>query len=170
MAETTRREFLELASMFGTGIVVFGGATGALLAGGAEEAGATPPSGGLSRKPLAKGRLNDQIKITTAGPTDFHIQHVVIEPGADSGWHTHPGIALDVITAGELTAYVEDDKCGPVKVQAGQAFFVPGGLKHMVRNEGTERGEVYVTYLVGAGADPRTDADPPAGCGEPPKG
>jgi quercetin dioxygenase-like cupin family protein len=159
--DSTRREFLELATLLGAGIVLAGGVT--------QEAGATPPTGTVTRKPLAKGRLNDQIKISTAGPTDFHIQHVVLEPGADSGWHTHPGITLDVLHAGTLTAFIEEGgRCEPLKVEAGRAFFVPGGVKHMVRNDSDEPAEVYVTYLVGAGAEPRADADAPASCEAPP--
>ena len=95
MEEGTRREFLELATLLGTGVVLAGGATGLVVGAGTGQAGATPPSGKLTRKELAVGRLDDRIKISTSGPTDFHIQHVVLEPGADSGWHTHPGVALE---------------------------------------------------------------------------
>ena len=87
---------------------------------------------------------------------------MVLEPGADSGWHTHPGIALDVVKAGTVTAYINDGKCEPTKVEAGQAFLFPAGVTHIARNEGKEPAEIYVTYLVTAGADPRKDAEAPA--------
>ena len=164
MEEGTRREFLELATLLGTGVVLAGGASGLVIGAAANQAGATPPSGKLTRKELAVGRLGDQIKVSTSGPTDFHIQHVVLEPGADSGWHTHPGIALDIVAAGTVTAYLDEGQCEPLKVTAGQAFFFPAGVTHLARNEGDEPAEIYVTYLVGAGADPRTDAEAPAAC------
>lgn len=164
MEEGTRREFLELATLLGTGVVLAGGATGLVIGAAADRAGATPPSGKLTRKELAIGRLDDRIKVSTSGPSDFHIQHVVLEPGADSGWHTHPGVALDIITAGTLTAYLDEGECAPLKVSAGHAFFVPAGMTHLARNEGDEPAEIYVTYLVTAGADPRADADAPAAC------
>jgi len=91
--EGTRREFLELATLLGAGVVLAGGATGLVIGAGAGQAGATPPAGKLTREELAVGRLADAFKIQTSGPTDFHVQHVVLQPGADSGWHTHPGIA-----------------------------------------------------------------------------
>ena len=164
MEEGTRREFLELATLLGAGVVLTGGATGLVLGAGTGQAGATPPTGKLTRDELAVGRLADAFKIQTSGPTDFHVQRVVLEPGADSGWHTHPGIALDVVKTGTLTAYLDDGECKPVKVEAGQAFMFPAGVTHIARNEGDEPAEVYVTYLVTAGADPRKDAEAPAGC------
>ena len=164
MEEGTRREFLELATMLGAGVVFAGGATGLVIGAGEAPAGATPPTGKLTREEFAVGRLADAFKIQTSGPTDFHIQRVVLEPGADSGWHTHPGIALDVVKAGTVTAYLDDGQCKPTKVEAGQAFMFPAGVTHIARNEGKESAEIYVTYLVTAGADPRKDAAAPAGC------
>ena len=164
VGEGTRREFLELAGLLGAGVVLTGGASGLVIAAGAGSAGATPPAGKLTREEFAKGRLADAFKIQTSGPTDFHIQRVVLEPGADSGWHTHPGIALDIVKTGTVTAYIDDGECKPVKVEAGQAFLFPAAVTHIARNEGDEAAEVYVTYLVTAGADPRKDAEAPANC------
>ena len=164
MEEGTRREFLELATLLGTGVVLAGGATGLLIGAGEGPAGATPPSGKLTRNELAVGRMKDAFKLQTSGPSDFHIQQVILEPGADSGWHTHPGIALDIVKSGTVTAYVDDGECKPVKVEAGQAFLFPAAVTHLARNEGDEPAEIYVTYLVTAGADPRKDAEAPAGC------
>jgi quercetin dioxygenase-like cupin family protein len=162
--EGTRRDFLEFATLLGAGVVLAGGATGLVLGAGTDPAGATPPAGKLTREEFAVGRLADAFKIQTSGPTDFHIQRVVLEPGADSGWHTHPGIALDVVKTGTVTAYLDDGKCQPVKVAAGQAFMFPAGVTHIARNEGDEPAEIFVTYLVTAGADPRKDAEAPASC------
>ena len=128
MEEGTRREFLELAGLLGAGVVFTGGAAGLVIGAGAGSAGATPPSGKLTREEFAKGRLADAFKIQTSGPTDFHIQRVVLEPGADSGWHTHPGIALDIVKKGTVTAYLDDGECKPVKVEAGR------GVRHLPRH------------------------------------
>ena len=157
--ETTRRHFLELAGLAATGLVVVGGTA---------PAGATPPTGSLSREALAQGRLEEAIALTTTGPTDFHIHKVTFAPGADSGWHTHPATALDILTAGTMTVYIGGDDgvgCQPRVVQAGQAIFVPAGVRHLARNEGTAPAEAFVTYLVTAGTDPRVDADAPTDCG-----
>ena len=164
MEEGTRREFLELATLLGAGVVMAGGATGLLIEAATGQAGATPPTGKLTRDEFAVGRLSDRVKVETSGPTDFHVQRVVLDPGADSGWHTHPGIALDVVKSGTVTAYLDQGGCKPVKVEAGQAFLFPEGVTHIARNEGDKPAEVYVTYLVTAGADPRKDAPAPGGC------
>ncbi len=154
--QTTRRQFMELATIVASGVVVLGAAAGT--------AGATAPSGELDRTPLAVGRLDERVSISTSGPTDVHIHRLVVQPGADSGWHTHPGMALDIVTKGTATAYVDHEGCQPVKVGAGQAFLVPTGMTHLARNEGSEPTEIYVTYLVPAGANPRVDADAPGAC------
>lgn len=153
--ETTRRQFLELAGAMAAGMVV---------AGGAGVAEATPPKGDLKREPLAQGRLGEPISLTTDGPTDFHIHKVTVAPGADSGWHTHPGTALDIVTAGTVMAYVDGPDCAPRRVDTGQAVFIAAGVTHLARNEGSVPAEIYVTYLVDAGAEPRADAAAPAGC------
>jgi quercetin dioxygenase-like cupin family protein len=153
---TSRRKFLELASVLASGVVVLGP--------GSETAAATPPSGELSRTALAVGRLDERVSISTSGPTDVHIHRLVVQPGADSGWHTHPGVALDIVTKGTATAYVDHDGCGPVRVHAGGAYLVPAGVTHLARNEGSEPTEIYVTYIVPAGMNPRVDAEAPGGC------
>lgn len=153
--ETTRRRFLGLATAAATGVMV-GGLT--------DRAGATPPAGTMAREPLALGRLDEHVTVATFEPSDFHVHRVVVQPGADSGWHTHPGTALDVVTAGALTLYMGESGCQSRRIDAGQAVFVPKGVPHLARNEGTEPAEAYITYLVTAGAEPRTDAAKPGNC------
>jgi quercetin dioxygenase-like cupin family protein len=153
---STRRQFLELAALVTTGIAVAGT--------GVESAWATPPTGKMTRNELAVGRLPDNITVSTTRPTDFHINHVVVDPGADSGWHTHPGTALDIVKSGTITLYVDGGDCKPITLEAGRAVFVPAGVRHLARNQGSVPVELYVTYLIDAGAQPRADAEKPANC------
>jgi quercetin dioxygenase-like cupin family protein len=153
---STRRQFLGRAALMTTGIAVAGA--------GVESAWATPPAGKMTRNELATGRLAENMTVATTHPTDFHINQVVFEPGADSGWHTHPGTALDIVKSGTVTVYVQGPDCKPVTIEAGRAVFVPAGVPHLARNQGSVPAEVYVTYLVDAGAPPRTDAEKPANC------
>lgn len=154
-SEASRRKFLGLAALATAGVVIGPGVKPAL---------ATPPSGDLTRTDLALGRLEQGVTMATHGPSDFHIVHVVLQPGADSGWHTHPGTALDIVTSGTMTWYFGDTDCDPVTVDAGSAVFVPAGVAHIARNEGSEPADLYVTYLVAAGAHPRNDAVEPDKC------
>ena len=153
---STRRQFLELAALVTTGIAVAGT--------GLEPAWATPPAGKMTRNDLAVGRLPDNITVSTNHPMDFHISQVIFDPGSDSGWHTHPGTALDIVKSGTITLYVEGGDCKPITLEAGRAVFVPAGVRHLARNQGSVPAEAYVTYLVDAGAAPRADAEKPANC------
>jgi mannose-6-phosphate isomerase-like protein (cupin superfamily) len=71
---------------------------------------ATPPSGGISRNDLAVGKVTDHINIQRSEPSDFHIQVVTLEPGANSGWHAHPGPEYSIVKAGKIVL-VRDPQC-----------------------------------------------------------
>ena len=124
---------------------------------------ATEPSGKISRNELAVGKVTDEIDIQRSEPTDFHIDVVTIEPGGNSGWHTHPGPEYSIVKAGEVVLE-RAPNCDPITLKAGQGFFTPGGTAHMAHNDGKEAAEIYVTYTVPAGTTVlRQDAD--AQCG-----
>ena len=136
------------------GVVSLAGVTAAI---------ATPPSGNVSRNELAVGKVTDNIDIQRTEPTDFHIDVVTLEPGASSGWHTHPGPEYSIVKAGAIVL-VRDPKCAPVTVTAGQGVFIPDGTPHLAHNDGKEPAEIYVTYTVPAGNTKlRVDADDPCG-------
>jgi quercetin dioxygenase-like cupin family protein len=117
---------------------------------GVTAAVATPPSGKVSRNELATGKVTDAIDIQRSEPSDFHIDVVTLEPGASSGWHTHPGPEYSIVKAGSVVL-VRDGKCEPVTVSAGQGVFIPEGTAHLAHNDGKEPAELYVTYTVPAG-------------------
>jgi len=120
---------------------------------------ATPPSGTINRNDLAVGKVTDSIDIRRSEPTDFHIQVVTVEPGANSGWHTHPGPEYSIVKAGEVVLE-RSPACQPFTFKGGQGFFIPAGTPHMAHNDGKEPAELYVTYTVPAGNTTlRLDAD-----------
>ena len=129
---------------------------------------ATPPSGNISRNDLATGKVTDAINIQRTDPSDFYIQDVTIDPGGNSGWHTHPGPEYSIVKAGTVILERGPD-CKPVTLTAGQGFFNPGGTPHMAHNDSKEPVEIYVTYTVPAGDSKlRVDADDPCGAKTPP--
>jgi quercetin dioxygenase-like cupin family protein len=135
-------------------LVVFAAVIGLL---GAHMATATPPSGDIARTELAVGTTTEPIFINTKGEeSTFTIQTVTIGPGAQSGWHTHPGPEYSVVKSGTITVQTAT-KCPPATLTAGQIFFVPGGTSHMARNETSEPVELYVTYTTPAGQPLRGD-------------
>jgi quercetin dioxygenase-like cupin family protein len=103
----------------------------------------------------------------TSGPSDIYVQSNTWEVGGSTGWHTHPGHSLIVVTEGAITAYEGDDPtCAPHEYSAGQAFVDEGGDHiHLIRNEGLVVAKTIATQLIPAGATRRVDADASIACG-----
>jgi quercetin dioxygenase-like cupin family protein len=113
-----------------------------------------------------KGDHNEVIHAPDARETV--IQRIEIAPGGTTGWHSHPGPAVAIIAAGELTLFSsEDPTCTPRTYSAGEAFVDPGqGHVHLAFNLGSENVEVWVTYFdVPPGEPVRIDAASPGNCG-----
>ena len=97
------------------------------------------------------------------------MQQIVIGPAGHTGWHSHPGPAVVLVKAGELTLYSSDDPtCTGRTYSAGQAFVDSGqGHVHIGRNlSQTQNTELLVTYFdVPQGGPFRIDAPNPGTCG-----
>jgi hypothetical protein len=115
-----------------------------------------------------KLKLRDEAEVIhVAAAADTVMQQIIIGPGGHSGWHSHPGPAIALVTAGELTLYSGDDPtCTGRTFGAGQAFIDSGqGHVHMARNQTGQNTEVWVTYLdVPPGQTVRADAADPGNC------
>lgn len=159
----------------------------------AVNAGATPANG-FTATTLAKGTLGsfevfnhfvppivseeeDDKKIwlswqKTKGESDLYVQSNVWQPTrpgmpvASTGWHSHPGHSLIIVTAGTLTAYEGDDPtCTPHVYTAGMGFVDPGGSHvHIIRNEGNVAAQNIAIQLIPAGQPRRIDAPDPGNC------
>ncbi|MGI8602421.1 MAG: hypothetical protein ACR2OZ_05415 [Verrucomicrobiales bacterium] len=142
---------------------------------------ATPPSGIVSATVVARASFADPVdvkfKIGEPGQEvviharelqDTVIQQIIIGPGGSTGWHTHPGPVVVLITAGELTLYSsEDPTCTPRTYSAGEAFVDSGqGHVHIARNLSGQNVELWATYFdVPPGGPFRLDAANPGNCG-----
>jgi quercetin dioxygenase-like cupin family protein len=102
----------------------------------------------------------------TKGPSDLYVQSNVWAPGGTTGWHTHPGHSLIIVTAGTVTAYEGDDpSCRPHVYTVGQGFVDEGGDHvHLIRNEGAAEARTVAVQLVQAGATRRIDMPASAHC------
>lgn len=79
-------------------------------------------------------------------------------PGAESGWHVHPGTEVAYIISGQLEMRVK----GKVTVlNAGDSATMPRGLVHNGINRGTQTAKVVITLLVDKGAAPRKSVAAP---------
>lgn len=109
--------------------------------------------------PAAAGA--DPLAITMSA-RDVSVVTQVYEPGASSGWHTHPGIHAVAVLSGTLTVY--DGQCQRQSYEPGRPY-VGGQQSHLVRNEGEAPVTMVVTYLTpSAPTSTTTHAPAPAGC------
>jgi hypothetical protein len=101
----------------------------------------------------------------TKGLSDLYVQSNVWQTGGSTGWHSHPGHSLIVVTAGAVTAYEGDDPdCKPTVYTQGMGFVDPGGDHvHILRNEGTVEARTVAVQLIPADAARRIDIVPAPG-------
>lgn len=102
----------------------------------------------------------------TKGDSDVYVQSNVWAPGGTTGWHTHPGHSLIIVTAGTVTTYEGDDpRCKPHVYTVGQGFVDEGGDHvHVIRNEDTIEARTVAVQLIPAGATRRIDAEGNPAC------
>lgn len=104
----------------------------------------------------------------TKGSSDLYVQSNLWAPGGSTGWHTHPGHSLIIVTEGTITAYEGDDPtCRPHVYPTGSAIVDPGGDHvHVLRNETGSPARTVAVQLIPAGSTRRIDAQGPAGCAD----
>ena len=103
-----------------------------------------------------------ELELKTDGLSDARVVHFRVVPGGLFGWHTHPGPAFAMITAGTLTLYDAHDPDHAVHYEAGTGFVDQGGAHvHDARNEGDVDVEIVVFFLTPQGTPIRIDADAP---------
>lgn len=138
---------------------------------------ATPPTpGGLVALQLARGLYGEidlqaydirwHLKIKTKGDSDVYVTQNTFQPGAHSGWHTHPGPSLITVTSGKITVYDSDDPtCTPISYNVGDGFTDPGsGHVHLLRNETGAPAVTIAVQILPQDAQRRIDAPSPGNC------
>ena len=99
-------------------------------------------------------------------PSDLYVQSNVWQPGGTTGWHTHPGHSLVIVTAGTVTEYEAPDlDCKPHIYEKGMTFVDPhGDHAHVVRNEGDTVARTIAIQLIPTGTARRIDFADPGNC------
>lgn len=110
----------------------------------------------------------------TKGASDLYVQSNTWEAVnsitgvvASTGWHSHPGRSLIIVTAGTLTEYHGD--CTPIVHAKGSTFIDEGGdHAHLIRNESTSEAAATVAVQLvphdPAKQNRRIDVPAPEGC------
>ena len=110
---------------------------------------------------LALGSSDENANLHVKGPSDVLQTLLVFQPGAGTGWHTHPGPVVVIVKSGAIT---ETHSNGCVTVHpAGSAFFEMKDEVHNAVNQTGGVAEVYATFLSPAGAQPLIPASDPGG-------
>jgi quercetin dioxygenase-like cupin family protein len=102
----------------------------------------------------------------TTGASDLYVQSNAWDAGGSTGWHSHPGHSLIVVTQGTITDYEAADKnCTPHVYTAGQSFVDKGGPHaHIIRNETSSPAAAIAVQLIPAKQSRRIDVDDPGNC------
>src|SRR5437773_10644776 len=118
------------------GTVIVGVATyaGTLLA---------TPGSGFTGTTLAAARFDEidlhahtvpdfwQSKLQTKGLSDLYVQSNVWAPGGTTGWHTHPGPSLIIVTAGAVPGHQGGDGTRPPPGYSKGVGFIGVGNGHI---------------------------------------
>ena len=128
---------------------------------------ATVPQFDVKRKDKAE---DFEVRLEAPQAIDVATQIVTFQPGAYSGWHTHPGPVFFTVRTGTLTVYEGDDPtCTGIVFPAGTGAVEAGTSSHvhMVRNETGSVAEAVVTYIAPVGtpqSELRSDRPDPGNC------
>jgi len=132
---------------------------------------ATPPTPGFTSTPLAAAVLAPidteaetedwKIRLKTKGLSDVYMTHFKVAPGANGGWHSHPGPSIIAVKSGTATFYDDCVEFIPQHFPAGTGFVEDAGCVHILVNEGDVDLEVVVVQIVPRGAPRRIDEPEP---------
>ena len=88
----------------------------------------------------------------TKGASDLYVQSNLWIPGGSTGWHTHPGHSLIIVTEGTVTVYDGDDPaCEAREYNVGMGFVDPGGSHvHLIRHEDAVDARTVAVQLIPA--------------------
>ncbi len=134
---------------FGLSLVI------AVLLGIAATQAQAPAPSGAKRTVLLKDDLAAMPAMTA------YVVEGELAPGAESGWHTHPGHDFTYARSGEATFEFEGKPSQTLK--PGMALHNPPGLVHNVRNGSTTEPFKYSTvFILEPGKPLATPATAPA--------
>jgi quercetin dioxygenase-like cupin family protein len=122
-------------------------------------------AGGVSVAVVTHSTIPGPLHISTDGPTDILTSRFVFQPGARSGWHSHPGGMLVSIDEGHFNwVFVEEGRCTHREGPAGAGFWerpAPEAEVHDFANVGAGRATFhYVGFSPSRG--PLVSPQPPA--------
>jgi quercetin dioxygenase-like cupin family protein len=92
------------------------------------------------------------------GPQQVLIQVREFAPGAQSGWHVHPGVEMAYVESGAMEMVTAG---GVRRLGPGDSFQMSRGTPHNGVNPGSVPAKVVITLVVDKGAEPRQSVPAP---------
>ena len=103
----------------------------------------------------------DDFRAHSTGPIDVVVQRHDYLPGANTGWHQHPGPIFITVTSGTLTFYeYNDPTCTPHVYSQGQGF-VDTGDGHIGFNRTNQPASDVAVAIAPVGGAFRTELSAP---------
>ena len=154
---TMTKEHCRRRNLWRLGGVAFAAVLGVGLMGPGDARGQVSP---LQIIPQATGSSSDKhVDLHVNGPSDVLEALLVFQPGAETGWHIHPGPVVAVVKSGALTE-THSNGCTTVH-PAGSVFFESAGEVHNAANKTGGVAEVFATFLSPSGAQPLIPVNDP---------
>lgn len=92
------------------------------------------------------------------GPQQVIVQTREFAPGAQSGWHVHPGVEMATVVSGEMEIVTAG---GVRRLGPGESFQMARGQPHNGVNPGAVPAKVVITLVIDKGAEPRQSVPAP---------
>jgi quercetin dioxygenase-like cupin family protein len=160
-------EIAREAAMFGKRAALVG-LVGIGLGMSAVAAASATAGSGFSSLLIGSGQADHSFTVHQKKGNDVVTTQNTIAPGGFSGWHSHPGVAVIVVQAGQLTLYSEPvggGRCTSETYTAGQVFLERPHDQENAVNNGTVPTVVAVTFFnVPHGGSARIDRANPGDC------
>ena len=134
--------------MFGKRAALVALLSAGLVVGVIAVASGSPPSGFTSTL-IARGQSGHVTVVQRKG-NDIVTAQNNSDPGGFSGWHSHPGLAVVALQAGQVTLYSEPvggGKCSAHTYSAGQVFLERPNDEENVVNTGGVPEQAGVTFF-----------------------
>src|SRR2546421_8097735 len=114
------------------------GFAGLIVAINAVPAAATAPAPVFKSKELGRGTYQSNGSLRFEKGLDVVVSEITMTPGADSGWHSHPGGAIGIVQQGQITLIrSRGSHCRSTIYTHGQSVIERPGEVVIAKNSGS---------------------------------
>jgi quercetin dioxygenase-like cupin family protein len=126
------------------------------------------PGSGFTSVLIARGQSHHVFAVVQHKRKDIVTAQNNVDPGGSTGWHSHPGLAVITVQAGQVTLYSEPvggGKCRAHTYSAGQVFLErPNDEENAVNTGGVPEVAGVTFFNVPHGGPAFIDRPDPGDC------